>query len=93
MTDQLAEWYEHNRSRLEARAIKVVFERSPRDARGKRSAWLIVQDDITGGQVTVWDTGECQLVRPDHVNAVEDLALHEPDDLLPVLVQLEAVFD
>jgi hypothetical protein len=93
MTNRLAEWYEQNRSRLEARGVRLVFERSPEDGRGKRSAWLIAQDDEKGGQITVWDTGECQLIRPDCASSVEELVLVQADDLLAAVGRLEAVFD
>lgn len=39
---------------------KIEFVRGDTE-RSKRSAWLIVEGSAVSGQVTIWDTGECDI--------------------------------
>lgn len=41
------------------RALGVRYEESP--PRPKRSAWIVVEGPAATGQLTVWDTGECDI--------------------------------
>ena len=41
-------------------AVSITFEMGP-ESRPKRSAWALFDGPSASGQVTVWDTGECQV--------------------------------
>lgn len=40
--------------------VGVRYEESP-DDRSKRSAWIVVEGPAASGQLTLWETGECEL--------------------------------
>jgi hypothetical protein len=40
--------------------LSMTFEMGPAD-RSKRAAWSTIEGAAGAGQITVWDSGECQL--------------------------------
>ena len=44
-----------------SRGASAHIDRSPADGRDKAAAWLSIEFGTFGGQLTVWDSGECDL--------------------------------
>jgi hypothetical protein len=41
-------------------ALTIEYQESPVD-RPKRSAWIVVHGPVAVGQLTLWETGECDI--------------------------------
>ena len=79
MVEQLAAWYERERTDLKARGNDATLERSPDDGRDRASAWLTVTRGETAGQITMWESGECELwgpVREEEIPGTDPQAEH-----------------
>ena len=56
--DALREWFSSYSEIGGRREVQVEFDESPQD-RGKRSVWIKVDGKSAMGQMTLWESGEC----------------------------------
>src|SRR6476469_7604217 len=74
----------------------VTTHLSPTD-RNKTSAWVQADGPLTGGQVTVWDSGECEIeiydARAAQPRWLEHFEFATPEDFIQVLERFAAALD
>jgi hypothetical protein len=57
--DELRAWYHDYERGGGRRNVRVDFTSGPED-RPKRAAWIVVHGKSAAGQVTLWESGECE---------------------------------
>ena len=64
MLNTFKDWYDKNRSELKSLFDDIEIKSSPtvRTSMDKASSWIEFSNNIILGNLTVWDTGECDLV-------------------------------